>query len=83
MLKKIFIIFTILLTLFSNNILAIEISSPSAVVICSDSGRVLFDKNSTEKRKMASLTKIMTALLLVENCKMNENITNINWLITF
>lgn len=75
MLKKIFIIYTILLTIFSKNILAIEISSPSAVVICSDSGRVLFEKNSTEKRKMASLTKIMTALLLVENCKMDENIT--------
>lgn len=52
----------------------IKVNVPSAVVIDSESGRILFAKNENEKRKMASLTKIMTAILLVENCDMNEEI---------
>lgn len=73
--KKILVtIFLILNILYPRN-LAVEISSPSAVVICNESGRILYNKNAKEKRKMASLTKMMTAILLVENCEMNEQIT--------
>lgn len=32
-----------------SNIFATELSSPSAIVICEDTGRVLYDKNSKEK----------------------------------
>ena len=67
-------IFLILNILYPRN-LAVEISSPSAVVICNESGRILYNKNAKEQRKMASLTKMMTAILLVENCEMNEQIT--------
>ena len=49
-----------------------SISSPSAVVICEDTGRILYDKNANEVRPMASLTKLMTAIIFVENCKMDE-----------
>ncbi len=55
--------------------LAIEISSPAAVVICEETGRILYNKNANEQRRMASLTKLMTAILLVENCDMNETIS--------
>ncbi|MBQ8379616.1 MAG: D-alanyl-D-alanine carboxypeptidase [Clostridia bacterium] len=73
--KKILVtIFLILNILYPRN-LAVEISSPSAVVICNESGRILYNKNAKEQRKMASLTKMMTAILLVENCEMNEQIT--------
>ena len=73
--KKILVtIFLILNILYPRN-LAVEISSPSAVVICTESGRIWYNKNAKEKRKMASLTKMMTAILLVENCEMNEQIT--------
>lgn len=67
-------IFLILNILYPRNS-AVEISSPSAVVICNESGRILYNKNAKEQRKMASLTKMMTAILLVENCEMNEQIT--------
>ena len=43
-----------------------SISASSAVVICADNGKVLFEKNAYEKRSMASTTKIMTALLALE-----------------
>ena len=52
----------------------INIDSPSAVVIDNASGRVLYEKNAYQKRAMASLTKIMTSILLVENCSMDEKI---------
>lgn len=52
----------------------VDINSPAAVVIDNDTGRVLYEKNANEKRAMASLTKVMTSILLVENCKMDEMI---------
>ena len=59
---------------FIANVYAADISSPAAVVICEETGRILYNKNANERKKMASLTKLMTAIILVENCDMNENI---------
>ena len=69
------ILFTFfILYVYQKSIIATQITSPSAVVICEDSGRILYEKNANEKRKMASLTKLMTSILLVENCDLNEKI---------
>ena len=38
-------------------------------------GRVLFARNENERLPMASTTKVMTALLAVENCAMDEIVT--------
>lgn len=54
--------------------LFVNIDSPAAVVIDNDTGRILYNKNAEEKRPMASLTKVMTSIMLVENCKMDEMI---------
>lgn len=43
-----------------------DISAYSAVVINSDTGEVLYEKNAHEKRAIASTTKIMTTLLTLE-----------------
>ena len=67
-------IFVFFLISFSK-IYAVDIQSPAAVVICEESGRILYDKNCNEQRKMASLTKLMTSILLVENCDLDEKIT--------
>ena len=73
--KFIFVnIFVFFLISFSK-IYAVDIQSPAAVVICEESGRILYDKNCNEQRKMASLTKLMTSILLVENCDLDEKIT--------
>lgn len=50
----------------------VDIESKYAVVIDSESGRVLYEKNAYDKSAMASLTKIMTSILLCEHCKMDE-----------
>lgn len=43
-----------------------ELTAQSAVVICADTGQIIYGKNEHEKRSMASTTKIMTALLALE-----------------
>ena len=43
-----------------------SVSSASAILVETENGRVLFAKNAQEPRAMASTTKIMTALLALE-----------------
>ena len=44
----------------------LELAAPSAILIEADTGTVLYCKNQTEKREPASVTKIMTLLLVCE-----------------
>ncbi|MCQ2513665.1 MAG: D-alanyl-D-alanine carboxypeptidase [Ruminococcus sp.] len=43
-----------------------SITAPSAILIETNTGKVLFDKNSHEQRPCASITKVMTLLLTFE-----------------
>lgn len=52
-----------------------QIEAGSAILAEADSGKVLFEKNADAKRYPASITKIMTALLVLENCDLNEQVT--------
>lgn len=51
------------------------LNSPAAVLMDAASGRVLFSKNGDEKRYPASLTKVMTMLLGVENLDLKQEVT--------
>lgn len=44
-----------------------ELSAAAAILVDADSGRVLYEKNAHEKRLIASITKLMTALVAVES----------------
>ena len=44
----------------------LDISAPSAILIEASSGKILYEKNSDEKRHPASVTKVMTLLLVFE-----------------
>lgn len=50
-------------------------ASESAVLMEADTGIVVYNKRMTEKRYPASTTKIMTALLTIENCSLDEQVT--------
>lgn len=52
-----------------------NISAPSAILMDAGSGAVLYEKAADEKRYPASTTKVMTALLAIENCKMDDIVT--------
>jgi len=47
------------------------INARSACVIDFDTGTILYEKNAFVKRPMASTTKIITAILAIENCPMD------------
>ncbi len=51
------------------------LSARSAVLMDAASGRLLFEKNGFERLPMASTTKIMTAILVIENCSMGDTVT--------
>ena len=75
--KKFFccVIAGVLLIFFANTATGAEglqLSAGSAVVICADTGKILFGKNEYEPRPMASTTKIMTALLTLEAAEGND-----------
>ncbi len=53
----------------------ITVGAKSAVFIDRDSGEILFEKNMNSRLPMASTTKLMTALIVYENLKMDEIIT--------
>lgn len=52
-----------------------SIDTPNAVVMEVNTGTVLYEKNSHEKHYPASITKILTTWLTVENCSLDETIT--------
>jgi len=52
-----------------------EVIGESAIVVEASTGTVLYDKNSNQQSYPASITKIMTTLLAVENSKMDEVVT--------
>lgn len=53
-----------------------KICSPNAILIRADDGTILLDKNSAQRIYPASMTKIMTALLAIEEAPdLNEKIT--------
>ena len=43
-----------------------ELSSPSAILMDADSGKILFEKNAHDQRPCASITKVMTLTLVME-----------------
>lgn len=49
-----------------------ELYAQSAVLMDADSGRVLFEKNGGEQRPMASTTKILTCILVLENAGLKD-----------
>ncbi|HCC07962.1 MAG TPA: hypothetical protein DEP72_07405 [Clostridiales bacterium] len=51
------------------------ISAESAIVYCLNTKQILYDKNINEKHFPASITKVMTALLAIENNKLDDRIT--------
>lgn len=57
---------------FEPSLAQIPISAPSAILIDARTGQVLLDKNSHQRRPIASTTKIMTAILAIEKAKLDD-----------
>lgn len=53
---------------------ASSINSRSCIIYDRNSHMILYGKNETKQVKMASTTKIMTSLVIIENCDLSETI---------
>lgn len=52
-----------------------EVESPSVILMEMSTGTVLYEKDSTSQNYPASITKIMTTLIALENSDLNEVVT--------
>lgn len=74
--RKIVSVVLAFLMLFSTvNALAMADTADCACLISAATGEVVFEKNMNAKHAMASTTKIMTAIIALENCKGDDIIT--------
>ena len=51
------------------------VQSEGAVLLNANTGEILFEKNGNTRFYPASITKLMTALLTVENCSLSDTVT--------
>ncbi|UHA62597.1 D-alanyl-D-alanine carboxypeptidase [Metabacillus litoralis] len=54
---------------------AVGVSAQTAILIEQESGRILYEKQAHKKMRIASITKIITAILAIESGKLNEMAT--------
>lgn len=69
------LVFLLIVLLIPIKINAIETSATSAILMDTDNNRILYSKNIHEVRSVASISKIMTAVLAIESGKLDETVT--------
>ncbi len=78
--KKIMILLIVILSIINTSATYAvsekpDLLSGAAILIDNKTGKVLYSKNENEKMYPASTTKIMTAILTLENCSLDEIVT--------
>ena len=87
-----FILFIVICSSFSN-VLAVSlaektaeleknIGSEAVLIMESSTGKVIYEKNGYAKKYPASTTKILTAILAIEHCNLDESATASEFAIT-
>lgn len=67
-------ILLLILIVFPGTIYGVETSARSAILMDMDSNRILYEKNINEQRSVASISKIMTAILAIECGKLDDQV---------
>ena len=52
-----------------------EINAKSAIVVEKNTGKIIYEKDSNIQNYPASVTKILTAILVIENCNLDDVVT--------
>ena len=76
--SKLLILFTLIFTLLPINTAHAEslpLAAECAVLMEATTGRVLYSHNCHARRYPASTTKILTALVVLENCRLDDVVT--------
>lgn len=66
------ILFAFLPKINATDVNDLNISSPAALLMDLNTGKVLYEKNMDKKMYPASTTKVMTAIVVLENCELND-----------
>lgn len=67
-------LFLIVISFTTVNAQTPEVTATSAIVINCIDGKILYSKNIDEKLYPASLTNLLTAIIVVENCNMQDEV---------
>ena len=73
-LTRIVFAFFLFATVFAEAATPPIISADSAILVEASTGRIIYEKNSEERMAPASMTKMMTCILGLENLSMNEEV---------
>ena len=73
--KKIYVFIALLIISMDIKNVNANDTAKSTIVMDIDTGRVLYEKNAHEKRLIASITKIMTAVIVIETADIEQEIT--------
>lgn len=73
--KKFITLIIFALLLIPTNVKAYQTSATSAILMDMDSGRIIYSKDIHNRRSVASISKIMTAILAVESNKLDDIVT--------
>lgn len=63
------------LILLMQRVWAVDVSATAAVLMDCGNGQILYEKNADKRMLIASTTKILTALVVLENCGMQQEVT--------
>lgn len=77
--RKIILYVLLLIFIFTGTVFGAElneanISVPSAILVETNTNKILYEKNANQKMYPASTTKIMTSILILENCTLDEEV---------
>lgn len=53
----------------------ISVNAKAALIVEKNTGKVVYEEDAKEKKYPASVTKILTAILVLENCKLDDTAT--------
>lgn len=73
--KKMFLLIVGIIVFLPAKINAIETSATSAILMDMDSKRILYAKDINNRRSVASISKIMTAIVAIENSNIKSKVT--------
>ena len=73
--KKCCVFILIFILFIPINISAIDTSATSAILMDTDSKRILYSKNIHTTRSVASISKIMTVIVAIENADVSSRVT--------
>lgn len=73
--KRLFVFVWLCVFLISSKAFAIDISAECACLLNAETGEVLYEYNGYSRHSIASTTKIMTAILAIENSEPDEVVT--------